>query len=81
LCIAHLYNESVQQSRKTLKMDPNFAIAHCELGQALQQKRMHNKAIGEFQRAIALSEGNEVFDANLAYAYAISGRKRSDENS
>ena len=74
LCIAHLYDESVQQSRRTLEMDPNFAIAHYELGQALERKRMLNEAIGEFQRAIELSGGNEVFDANLAYAYATSGR-------
>jgi TolB-like protein/DNA-binding winged helix-turn-helix (wHTH) protein len=78
LCIAHLDDESVQQSRRTLEMDPNFAIAYYELGQAFVQKRMYNEAIGEFKRAIELSEpsgGNEVFDANLAYAYAISGRK------
>ena len=56
-------------------MDPNFAIAHYELGQAFEQKRMLNEAIEEFRRAIELSGGNEVFDANLAYAYAASGRK------
>ena len=75
LCIAHLYDESVEQSRKTLEMDPKFAIAHYELGQAFQQKRTLNEAIGEFQKAIELSGGNEVFEANLAYAYATSGRK------
>jgi tetratricopeptide (TPR) repeat protein len=75
LCIAHLYDESVQQSRKTLEMDPNFAIAHYELGQAFEQKQMLNQAISEFQKAIELSGGNEVFEANLAYAYATSGRK------
>jgi tetratricopeptide (TPR) repeat protein len=41
LCIAHLYDESVQQSRTTLEMDPNFAVAHYELGQAFQQKHMY----------------------------------------
>jgi tetratricopeptide (TPR) repeat protein len=56
-------------------MDPNFAIAHYELGQAFEQKRMHNEAIGEFQRAIELSGDNDVFYANLAYAYAHSGKK------
>jgi TolB-like protein/DNA-binding winged helix-turn-helix (wHTH) protein/Flp pilus assembly protein TadD len=75
LCIAHRYDESVQQSRKTLEMDPNFAIAHYELGQALERKRTLNEAIGEFKKAIELSGGNEVFEANLAYAYATSGRK------
>ena len=56
-------------------MDPNFAIAHYELGQAFERKFMLNEAIEEFQKAIELSGGNEVFDANLAYAYAASGRK------
>ena len=56
-------------------MDPGFAIAHYELGQAYEQKHMHNEAIEEFQRAIQVSGDNEIFDANLAYAYAVSGRR------
>ena len=39
LCIAGLVDESVQQSRKILEMDPNFAFGHYELGQALTQKK------------------------------------------
>jgi TolB-like protein/DNA-binding winged helix-turn-helix (wHTH) protein/Tfp pilus assembly protein PilF len=75
LCIAHLYDDSVQQGKKTLEMDPNFAVAHYELGQALVQKHMHDEAIAEFQRAIELSGHSGAFDSNLAYAYAVSGRK------
>jgi len=56
-------------------MDPNFAIAHYELGQAYEQKNMHDEAIVEFKRAIQLSGDNEIFNANLAYAYAASGRQ------
>jgi Flp pilus assembly protein TadD len=56
-------------------MDPNFAIAHYELGQAFEQKNMHNEAIEEFQKAIQLSGDNEIFNANLAYAYAVSGQR------
>src|SRR6266853_61589 len=52
-CIAHLYDESVQQSKKTLEMDPTFAAAHYQLGQAFAH--MHDEAIAEFQRAIELS--------------------------
>ena len=75
LCVAHLYDEAVQQSKKTLEMDPNFAIGHYELGQAFAQKHMHNEAIAEFQRAIELSGHSGAFDSNLAYVYAASGRK------
>src|SRR5256886_16448118 len=72
LCIAHLYDESVQQSKKTLEMDPNFAVAHYQLGQAFEQKRMHDEAIAEFQRATELSGHSRAFDSNLAYVYAVS---------
>ena len=75
LCIAHLYDESVRQSKKTLEMDASFAVAHYELGQAFEQKDMHDDAIAEFQRAIELSGHSGAFDSNLAYAYAVSGHK------
>jgi predicted Zn-dependent protease len=38
LCVAGRYDEAVEQSKKTLKMDDNFAVGHYELGQALVQK-------------------------------------------
>ena len=75
LCIAHLYDESVRQSRKTIEMDPNFAVAHYQLGQALEQKHMHDEAIGELQTAIGLAGDNTTFVSNLAYTYAVSGRR------
>ena len=40
LYIAHLFGEAVLQSKKTLQMDPNFAIAHYELGQAFEHKHI-----------------------------------------
>jgi len=36
---------------------------------------MHNEAIEQFKRAIQLAGDNEIFNANLAYAYAASGRR------
>ena len=56
-------------------MDPNFAIGHYELGQAFEQKDMHDQAIAEFQKAIEISGHSGVFDSNLAYVYAVLGRK------
>ena len=76
LCIALLYDESIQQSNKALEMDPGFSHAHFELGQALVQKGRHEEAIAEFEKAIELSGHLAVFDANLAYAYAVSGRQK-----
>jgi TolB-like protein/DNA-binding winged helix-turn-helix (wHTH) protein len=34
LSVAHRFDEAEQQSRKTLQLDPNFAVGHYELGQA-----------------------------------------------
>ena len=75
LCIAHLFDEAVQQSNKTLQMDPNFAIGHYELGQAFEQKHMHDEAVAEFQKAIEISGHSGAFDSNLAHVYAVLGRK------
>jgi hypothetical protein len=39
------------------------------------QQHLYAAAIAEFQQAIELSGHLAAFDANLAYAYAVSGRK------
>ena len=58
-----------------MAMDPFFAVAHYELGQAFVQKHMYNEAIAELQKAIELSAGSTTFRSNLAYAYAVSGKR------
>jgi TolB-like protein/DNA-binding winged helix-turn-helix (wHTH) protein/Flp pilus assembly protein TadD len=74
LYIAHRLDEAQRELQKTLEMDPNFAIAHHQRGQVLVQQQNPAAAIGEFQRAIELSGHSWAFDADLAYAYAVSGR-------
>ena len=75
LTVSHLFEESVLQSRKTLALDPNFAVGHFHLAEALVQERQYEAAIAESQQAIDLSGHLAAFDANLAHAYALSGRK------
>jgi tetratricopeptide (TPR) repeat protein len=55
-------------------MDHFFAPAHYVMSEALVQKHMYSEAIAELQKATELSEGSRAFNANLAYAYAVSGR-------
>jgi TolB-like protein/DNA-binding winged helix-turn-helix (wHTH) protein/Flp pilus assembly protein TadD len=74
LSVGHRFGEAEQQARKTLQLDPNFAVGHYELGQALEQKQMHDQAIAEFKKAIEISGHSGAFDSNLGYAYAVSGR-------
>src|SRR5258706_142195 len=53
----------------------SLAVAHYELGQALEQKQMLDEAISEFQKAIEISGHSAVLDSSLAHAYAISGHR------
>jgi TolB-like protein/DNA-binding winged helix-turn-helix (wHTH) protein/Tfp pilus assembly protein PilF len=69
LLIAHLPDESMQQSRKTIEMNPSFAFAHNQLAQAYIQKQMFGGAIEELRGAIRLAGDNPIFVANLARAY------------
>jgi TolB-like protein/DNA-binding winged helix-turn-helix (wHTH) protein/Tfp pilus assembly protein PilF len=74
LLIAHLPEQSIQQSRKTIEMDANFAPSHNQLAQGFLEKHMFGEAIAEMQTAIQLSGGSPTFSANLARAYAASGK-------
>jgi len=75
LCINRDFDAAVAQSRKTLELDPGFAVGHYQLGQALVQLHRYDEAIAEFRKSIEISGHSSVFDSNLAYAYAVSGRK------
>jgi TolB-like protein/DNA-binding winged helix-turn-helix (wHTH) protein/Flp pilus assembly protein TadD len=79
LLVAHRFEESIKQSQKTLILDPFFAPAHYVLGQAFVQTHNYSQAIAELQRAIELSPGSTAFAANLAYAYAVSGKRDEAE--
>ena len=74
LSIDHRFDASVQQSRITLNLAPDFAIAHYELAQAFEQKGLHQDAIDELRKAIELSGHGGTLDSNLAYVYAVTGR-------
>ncbi len=75
LYFAGRYDEAIEQCRKTIEMDPNFAVAHWHLGLAYEQKGMFDDAIAEFQKAITLSGGSPLMKAALGHAYAKSHRK------
>jgi Flp pilus assembly protein TadD len=58
-------------------MDPSFALAHNQLGQAYLQKRMDDEAVAELQKAVQLSGNSPTCMANLARAY-VAADKRSE---
>ena len=75
LLVARSNDEAIEQSRKTIEMDPNFAISHYELGEAFVQKHSYNEAIAEFHKAMELSGSSVPCASNLAYAYAVSNKR------
>ena len=71
---ARQYDRAIEQSKKTLELDPNFDLAIRLLGWAYLQKGMHQEAITELQRAVHLS-GRRDSTALLGYAYAVVGMR------
>jgi DNA-binding NtrC family response regulator/TolB-like protein len=74
--MAREYEAALEQSFKTLEMEPLFAPAQHTLGLALAQLGKHEEAIAAFQRALTGSGGNPVPLAALAHVYALAGRGR-----
>ncbi len=69
------YDAAIDQIRKAIELDRNFALGHFYLGQAYEHKAMYNEAIAEFQNAVTLSGGSPETVTSLGHAYAIAGRK------
>ncbi len=68
-------DRAVDQARKPLELDPNFARGLFRLGKALLQKSHFEEAISAFQRALSVSD-DAVYLSGLGHAYAVTGRKR-----
>ncbi|HEY1469235.1 MAG TPA: tetratricopeptide repeat protein [Candidatus Acidoferrum sp.] len=78
-CLARQYDQAIEQSKKALNLDPNYALAHGYLGKALLQKGMCNEAIAEFRKGFALSGGGTVHLAHMGHAYAVADEKHKAE--
>jgi len=75
LYYAGRYDEAIDQCRRTIEMDPNFAVAHWHLGLAYEEKQALDAATEEFKKAISLSGGSPLMRAALSRAYAQSQKK------
>src|SRR5205823_4357268 len=65
----------IDQCRRTIDMDPNFAVAHWHLGLAYEEKQLLDAATEEFKKAVSLSGGSPLMRAALGRAYAKSQKK------
>ena len=69
------YDRAIEEYRKTLEMDRNFALAHQFLGQAYAEKGEFDEAIASLEQAIGLNGRSPEIKAALGHAYAAAGEK------
>jgi TolB-like protein/DNA-binding winged helix-turn-helix (wHTH) protein/Flp pilus assembly protein TadD len=69
------YATSAEISRKTLEMDPNFAIGHWYLGLAYEFQGAISAAMAEYKKAAFLSKRRPPHLAGVARAYALEGKR------
>lgn len=60
--------------RKALDLDGGFIVAHCWLGQVLEQLGQFDAAIAHFEKAVSLSPSIPTHRAGAAHAHALAGR-------
>jgi len=68
------YDQAIAEMRKALQMDPAVARAHAQLGLTLFAAGQQDEGINELETAVRLAQKNRRFQANLGWAYAVSGR-------
>jgi len=70
------WDQGIEQTKKTLDLDPNFVGGRWALARCYDAKGMTDSAIAYAQEAIALSHNTLVlFIADLGHAYASAGKK------
>jgi tetratricopeptide (TPR) repeat protein len=76
--VARQYDQALDQYRKALELNPNFAPAHFNLLFCYLAKGEYEQAAAQVERAKASAEKDQFVDARLGqlgYAYAVLGRR------
>lgn len=76
---AHRYQEAVEECRRALEIDGNFALAFSVLAQAQLHLQQYPQGIETAKKFVELSKGTGFARLELAYAYAIAGDKTNSE--
>ena len=76
--LARQYDRAMEELRKVIDMDANYAAAHSTLALVYARKGMCEQAIGEFEKGACLAGGHPAVATSLkaltAYSYAICNR-------
>jgi TolB-like protein/Flp pilus assembly protein TadD len=71
----HDVDRAIEQFERVLALEPTFAFAHYALGDACTHKRQFERAISEFNQAIALGGRSVNHIGVLGYAYGRAGNR------
>jgi TolB-like protein/DNA-binding winged helix-turn-helix (wHTH) protein/Tfp pilus assembly protein PilF len=71
---AHQPDQAIEQCRKTLEMDPNFAMARYRLGMIQNLEGHYLEAVPELEKSVAVT-GSPRAIAELALAYSRLGKR------
>jgi tetratricopeptide (TPR) repeat protein len=74
LYFARRYDESIEQLRRTVELDPNYAVTYWILGLLLRKTGCHELAIAEGETGVKLSGGSPLMRAALAHTLGTAGR-------
>jgi serine/threonine-protein kinase len=69
---ARQYDKALEQFERAVEMDPNFILTHFFAAWALEQKGDLDRAIAEYQRALAIEHSLFIRTA-LGHAHALAG--------
>jgi tetratricopeptide (TPR) repeat protein len=71
--LARRYEDAVHHYRQALELDPDFAVAHMYMAQALEQLGRYSEALTSFDTAIRLTGASSNLIAMKAHAHALAG--------
>ncbi|MBA3770015.1 MAG: tetratricopeptide repeat protein [Blastocatellia bacterium] len=69
------HNASIENSLKLIELDPNFLPAYDYLGRSYLKQGRNAEAIASLEKAVELSERGSYVLKQLAYGYAITGKR------
>jgi eukaryotic-like serine/threonine-protein kinase len=69
------YEQSMEQLRRTVELEPNYPVTHWILGLLLRKMGRYDLAISEGENGVKLSGGSSVMRAALAQTLAAAGKR------
>jgi tetratricopeptide (TPR) repeat protein len=75
--LSRQFDQAIQQTHKTLEMDPHYAVAYAMLGQAYACKECYRESLPDLEKYSELSHGGPAALALLGYAQARLGDRKA----